>query len=38
MAMTSTAKVCRVIGTGQNGTWIFADRVSSRLPATASST
>jgi len=35
MPMISTAKVCMVMGTGQNGTWTLAETAKSRLPATA---
>ena len=33
--MSATAPVCSVIGTGQNGTLIFAEAQRMRLPSTA---
>ncbi len=35
-AITMIARVCKVIGTGQNGTWIFAEAHSTSEPATTS--
>ena len=38
MPITSTTKVCIVIGTGQNGICVFADTVSASVPTSASNT
>lgn len=38
MPITSTTKVCIVIGTGQNGICVFADTVNASVPPSASST